>query len=191
MTNTNTKASILLLFYLSLHCYCRTYPISTVPIHLGPISFALPCLRYRPLRLHRTATRTDKPRADTPTSRIQLGRASLPRPPNPSLVSYCYHDLLTRPCADMHATRTKKLRADLPMDPEPIASTILPPHKPISSVPIRLRNLNLSLAPYCYPNLIRSRTDMLTEPALAPYCHIINDYKYRTDLTRPQTPYYT
>ena len=43
----------------------------------------------------------NKPRADTPTSRTRLGRASLPRPPNqslalyyclnPSLAPYCYH----------------------------------------------------------------------------------------------------
>jgi hypothetical protein len=28
-----------------------------------------------------------------------------------------------------------------------------------------------TLAPYYYPNLTRSRADILTEPALAPYYH--------------------
>jgi len=37
-------------------------------------------------------------------------------------------DLLIRPRANMHATRTNKLRADSPMEPEPIASTVLLPN---------------------------------------------------------------
>ncbi|OCK98775.1 uncharacterized protein K441DRAFT_654085, partial [Cenococcum geophilum 1.58] len=76
----------------------------------------------------------------------------------PLLASYCY---LPEPTSLVPIC----LRDD------PVAGTVLLPYELISSVPIRLRNPNTSLAPYCYPNLIRSRADMPTEPALAPYCH--------------------
>jgi len=66
---------------------------------------------------------------------------------------------------------------------DPVAGTVLLPHELISSVPIRLWNPNTSLAPYCYPNLIRSRANIPTEPALALYCHrqvSAYDYEYCT-----------
>jgi hypothetical protein len=44
-----------------------------------------------------------------------------------------------------------------------------------------------TLVLYCYPNLIRSCANILTEPALAPYCHQqvpAYNYKYYTTLIR-------
>ena len=104
---------------LASYC-CPTEAISYCPTNLtSPV----------PIRI-----RTDKPRtilpcepitcyADMPITRIwlgrallpryiRLGRASLPRPPNPSLAPYC--------------CRTDKHRADMPAT-EPDASTVLLP----------------------------------------------------------------
>ena len=82
-TNTNPDAGIVLLSYQS--CILLPYE-SNKPV---------------PIRI-----RTDKPRcryayettpitrrADTPVTRTRLGRASLPRTPNLSLILYYYPDL--------------------------------------------------------------------------------------------------
>ncbi|OCK93796.1 uncharacterized protein K441DRAFT_136445 [Cenococcum geophilum 1.58] len=112
-TNTNTEAGILLLSYrpartalrtdkTSRRYACETTPITRradTPTTLSlasycylpePTSLVPICLRDDPVACIVLLPRpVDKPRADTPTSRTRLGRASLPRPPNPSLASYC------------------------------------------------------------------------------------------------------
>jgi len=119
-----------------LASYCMTTQTRTLtlasyccPTDLAPLlpyeSNKSPCrYAYGPTRLVLIYLRTlITRRADTPMTWTRLGRASLPRYTN-TLAPYCH----------LH---------------EPVACIVLLP-KPISSVPICLRNPNLLLAPYCH-----------------------------------------